>query len=469
MHSLRKKLTAFRTGVIMFALMAMIPFTAFADETDTFVSGTKVNGLSISGMTVDEARSYMEGFYNTSYKLTISTRGNKQEVIQGPEIGYQASFAQGLQGILDGQNAGGRASGPEVDNTHRLSMTAVYDTAALDARIQALNCVSGGGITATADAYISAYEEGKPFTIIPEVQGNNLDLTKTTEVIRQVVSTGGQEVNLEAAGCYVSIKATAADPALVELCSIMNQCREMEITYVFGAQTEVLGGAVICTWLTGSRDGEITVDRTLAGAYVQGLKDKFDTAGRARIFKTATGREVELTGAYGWSINHGAETDALIAMIRTGQTQSREPVYAAAAAGREAGDWGTTYVEIDLTGQHVYMIKDGQVVWDAPCVTGNVAKSYTTPPGIFSLAYKERDRVLRGKKMPDGKYEYESPVDYWMPFNGGIGLHDANWRSKFGGAIYQNSGSHGCINLPPAKVPALYEMVYKGMPVLCYN
>lgn len=102
-------------------------------------------------------------------------------------------------------------------------------------------------------------------------------------------------------------------------------------------------------------------------------------------------------------------------------------------------------------------------------MTGNVSKNYTTPPGLYSLTYKQRDRILRGQKKADGKYEYETPVLYWMPFNGGIGFHDANWRSKFGGAIYQTSGSHGCVNLPPAKAAALYDLVYTGIPVICYN
>ena len=132
-------------------------------------------------------------------------------------------------------------------------------------------------------------------------------------------------------------------------------------------------------------------------------------------------------------------------------------------------DWGNTYVEIDLTSQHVYMYQDGNLAWDAPCVTGNVSKNYTTPEGIYSLTYKQTDRILRGEKKADGTYEYESHVDYWMPFNGGIGLHDASWRSKFGGTIYQYGGSHGCINLPSAKAKTLSDMVYTGIPVICYN
>ena len=88
---------------------------------------------------------------------------------------------------------------------------------------------------------------------------------------------------------------------------------------------------------------------------------------------------------------------------------------------------------------------------------------------IRDRTYKEKDRILRGAKKADGTYEYESHVDYWMPFNGGIGFHDATWRSKFGGTIFQTSGSHGCINLPPEKASVLYDLIYKGMPVLCYQ
>ena len=81
----------------------------------------------------------------------------------------------------------------------------------------------------------------------------------------------------------------------------------------------------------------------------------------------------------------------------------------------------------------------------------------------------EKQVSCRTYFLADGTYEYESHVDYWMPFNGGIGFHDASWRSKFGGTIYQYSGSHGCINLPVDKAKLLYEKVYKGMPVLCHN
>lgn len=446
--------------------------TALADEADEtkFVQGTSVNGLGIGSLTVDEAAGRIGSFYSSEYKLTIKERGGKEEYINGPDIGFTVGLPDGfLQEILNQQNAGGRLSGPDVDNKHRIDMTNAFNADALTAKINELNCISGSSIVTTADAHVSAYQEGQPFTIIPEVRGNNVYPEKVAEAVRAAVTAGSSEVNLEESGCYYEVQITSDNAQLAELRDTMNRCREMSITYTFGENSEVLDAAAICSWITGTQDGVIMVNRDQALAYVQSLAAKYDTAGTTRTFRTATGRDVSVSGPYGWKIDQNAETDALIGMIRTGESQSREPQYASAAVDHTAQEWGNTYVEVDLTGQHVYMTKDGAVVWDAPCVTGNSAKNYDTPAGIYSLTYKERDRVLRGAKRADGSYEYESPVSYWMPFNGGIGLHDANWRGSFGGSIYKNNGSHGCVNLPPAKVKALYDMVYKGMPVICYH
>ena len=84
------------------------------------------------------------------------------------------------------------------------------------------------------------------------------------------------------------------------------------------------------------------------------------------------------------------------------------------------------------------------------------------------LKYKEKDTTLRGPKKEDGSYEWESPVTYWMPFNGNVGMHDATWRRAFGGTIYLTSGSHGCINLPLHMAASIYEYVSTGFPVVCY-
>lgn len=464
-----------KTGVCRTVLALSISLaavgTAMAEEGgDTvFVPGTSVNGLGIADLTVDEAAERIGSFYTKDYTLTIKERGGKQETITGEQIGFSVKLPDGfLQEKLNQQNAGGRVFGPDVDNKYKTDMVSSFQSERLEQSIQALDCITGNGATAAADARISDYAEGEAFTVIPEIRGNQVDPEKAAEAIRAAVHTGAMEVDLEALGCYIEPRIYSGDETLKALCDTMNQCREMEITYIIGEESQVLPAAEICSWITGASEGQIQVDREKAGAWIGNLAAQYDTAGKTRQFSTVSGRIAEVTGPYGWKIDQAAETDALIAMIRSGQSQTREPQYASTAAVRGEQDWGSIYAEVDLTGQHVYLVKDGAVIWDAPCVTGNISKKYDTPPGIFPLTYKQKDKVLRGAKRADGTYEYESPVSFWMPFNGGIGFHDANWRSSFGGEIYKTGGSHGCINLPPDRVPAFYEQVYKGMPVICY-
>ena len=137
-------------------------------------------------------------------------------------------------------------------------------------------------------------------------------------------------------------------------------------------------------------------------------------------------------------------------------------MYAKKGASYSGADYGNTYAEVNLTAQHLFFYQDGKKVLESDFVSGNVRKNHTTPPGIFGLSYKQKDAVLKGEG-------YASPVDFWMPFNGGIGFHDASWRSSFGGTIYKTNGSHGCINMPYARAKELYNLVYPNVPVICYN
>lgn len=120
------------------------------------------------------------------------------------------------------------------------------------------------------------------------------------------------------------------------------------------------------------------------------------------------------------------------------------------------------YVEVDLTNQQVYAYIGGNLIVSAPCVSGLAGTGRETPSGIYQIYYKQSPAVLRGEG-------YASPVSFWMPFNGGIGLHDASWRSSFGGNIYTYDGSHGCINLPYDAAKTIYENAYPGMMVICYR
>ena len=189
---------------------------------------------------------------------------------------------------------------------------------------------------------------------------------------------------------------------------------------------------------------------------------KYDTFGCTRTFTTYDGRQKTIKGGdYGWAIDQTTETEWLYNAILAGTTEVRQPAYAYSGLCRDTNDIGNTYVEIDLTNQRMVFYKDGQLLVDTPVVTGCVRKGYSTPTGCFALDAMRSPAVLKGPG-------YASPVTYWMPFSGGVGIHDASWRSQYGGQIYITNGSHGCVNLPPSKAGELYEYVEAGMPIVCY-
>ena len=122
---------------------------------------------------------------------------------------------------------------------------------------------------------------------------------------------------------------------------------------------------------------------------------------------------------------------------------------------------GKTYIEVDMGKQMLYYYVDGELNMDMPVVTGNVNRSRGTPTGIYPVYNKRYHTYLRG-------VDYVSYVNYWLGVNKGVGIHDANWRSKFGDEIYKSDGWHGCINCPYDSVEVLWDVVDIGTPVILY-
>ena len=326
---------------------------------------------------------------------------------------------------------------------------------------------------APQDAYVTFQET--EFVIVDEVQGTTIDENTMFEAVKTAVSESRPDVSAEEAGAYAAPSVTKDNPDLIAQRDMLNTYAKASITYTFGEQTELLDGSIIKDWFDYDENGNIIENedtfKANAKEYVKSLAAKYDTVGKERSFHS-TASDADITvkgGSYGWKINQKKEVAQLIEEIKAGTVTTREPIYSSTAVSREGNEIGNTYVEVDLGNQHMWFYKDGQLIVDSDFVSGNMSyKDRVTPSGVYSLYYKQRDKTLRGKKNPDGTYEYESPVKYWMPFNGGVGLHDASWRSNFGGNIYKTSGSHGCINLPRSKAQVLYENIEKDVPIVCF-
>ena len=461
-----KFLTAMAAAFMTTAAVSFSSMAAVDTDFHRFVVGTIINGVPVSGMTTADAEAYIEGYFNGGYTLEIEDTEGVREAITDTSIGYTVDVTGDLEASLKEENDGGRVSGPGVEHRYTVDAELKYDEAALRALLENMAFVKNA--SPTSDAYITPYEEGKAFSIVPEVQGTEIDMDKLMAAVKDALNSQTRLLKVENLDCYKTIQVTADNADLNQMCANLNRYKDINITYVFGDQQEILPGLEAVKWIDGVSGSTVQVNQQKVAEYVKYLADKYDTYGKPHTFTSTSGRQVSVNGDYGWQINQAEEAVALTRMVQNGTNQTREPAYSRTAASRTGNDFGTTYVEVDMGLQHIYMYENGTLIAEAPIVTGNVAKGWTTPEGLYTLYYKERDRVLRGPKRADGTYSYESPVSYWMPFNGGIGLHDASWRGKFGGEIYKNNGSHGCINIPPKTAAVIYEHVYKGIPILCF-
>lgn len=438
---------------------------------ECFLPGTVINEMDMSDKTVEQVKEeIMSGL--DGYVLTIRERDGNEETISGEAIGLHAEFDGSLEALLENQNPMDwwkREWNPAQDNGVDSSggiwieTMLAYDEELFSRAVKELDCMDEASMIPPEDARISEYQpETKSYEIIPAVQGTTLVLENVEQAVSEAVLSLSSEVDLEEKQCYTKPAVDTEDEGLVSLAAQMNQYVGAVVTHTFGSRQEVLDGDTIHQWIV--MDGATaSIDESQAAAYVKALAKTYDTAYQTKTLKTSYGKTVKITkGNYGWRMNQAAETAAILEIIRNGEQQTREPEYSQKAASHDGNDYGDTYVEINLTAQHLFFYKNGKLLVESDFVSGNESRGWATPSGAYPLTYKERNATLKGEG-------YATPVSYWMPFNGGIGMHDANWRSSFGGTIYKTNGSHGCINLPPAVAKTIYENISAGMPVLCYH
>ncbi len=449
---------------VLFVFLTGLLITGSVYCSSHFSKGTIINEIDASGLTMDELESRMR-----EYVLTVRERTGDgsyiTETITGDQIGVKVSDTDGLEEILDKQNIIKAISTyiKKEQQAYTVENLYAYEDSALMTAILKLQGFQDSFVVSPEDAHISEYDPENGYQIIPEVRGNVLNQTKTIQTVKDAVDALLPETDLEEAGCYEEPSVYADDAKLTERLAQMKRYTDLRIVYHFGQQEEVIDGSVLSRWLVVDEEtNKVSVSEDAIDDFVVMLRKKYDTIFRSREFRTSYGRTVTIEGGdYGWWMNYSEEQEQLKEMIRNGESGERIPVYYQTAAVYGSQDYGNTYIEINLTAQHLFLYVNGEKKMESEFVSGNASRGFDTPAGIYGITYKEQDAMLVGEN-------YETPVSYWMPFNGNIGLHDAIWRDSFGADIYKKSGSHGCVNMPYLKAKELYGEIAKGTPVICY-
>jgi lipoprotein-anchoring transpeptidase ErfK/SrfK len=130
---------------------------------------------------------------------------------------------------------------------------------------------------------------------------------------------------------------------------------------------------------------------------------------------------------------------------------------------------------ISLSEQVIRAYDHGQQVFWTYATTGR--PGLETDPGSFKVYWKVSPWTMHSPWPKGSPYWYpDSKVQMVMWFNGGDGIHDAYWRSRYGpgtnGPHYdptgEDTGTHGCVNVPYSNMVWLWNWTPTGTPVIVY-
>ena len=460
-------------GIVVLVLL-IVYLAGMLYYNDKFLNGTMVNGSDVGGMTLQKANDQLSKKVN-GQSLKLIFNDGQSEVLQSAQLGVSYNKDNSLNQLMKNQNKWAWFIGFFKNEKNTLTDLIQISDENLTNGIASMEHAKEENQIAPTDAYIQ-YKDGS-FSIIEETLGSKFNIEELVKNIKVALSEGKQQLDVTKANGYVKPHVYKDDQDLNNQLKAANEYCLSAITYTTPKGKEIaLDGSTLITWLSKQDDGSYTKDESVfkekLTAFVKELASQYNSIGARRTFTGKDGQSHTVSGGtYGFRVSTDSEVSALLKMINENKSENnRIPEHTGQLPSGENGGLGTTYLEINITKQHLWFVKDGSVVLESDFVSGKESDpTRLTPSGTYYIYNKERNRVLRGTKQPNGKYEYESPVSYWMPFNKGIGLHDASWRSTFGRDIYINSGSHGCINLPTGFAGSLYSQIYVNLPVVVYR
>ena len=458
---INKLLNADFTGnaITFLALLVLLYLAISIFFVNHFFFNTIINGVDVSLKPHAVAEKIIKSKVK-EYKLLIIERDGETEEIMGQEIAMKYNEKNSINNILQRKNSFTWIASLVKEQRYYIQDMFAYDGTLLESRIEALNCLNKAFIE---PRNVGFSYTGDTYELMEEVWGNRIIRDKLDRAVKMSILMGEAKLDLSEKSCYKNPKYTLSSDKVVKTQGLLNRYVATRITYKFGDKIEVLDGSLISQWLHVNEDLNISICKDSIKKYVLDLAKKYDTVGKTRKIKTSASKVVEVKGGlYGWKINNAAETNEIIRSIKRGEIVEKEPIYAQRALYREVDDIGSTYVEINITRQYLWFYKEGKLIAQGSIVSGNPNRGYATKTGTYMLNYKQKGSTLRG---PD----YEIRVEYWMPFYGNIGIHDASWRYSFGRKIYKRNGSHGCINAPLYLAKTIFDNIEDGTPIVCYE
>lgn len=454
--------------IIVFLITVYIGMSVY--YTGRFSLNTWINGFYCTGLTADEALSLIEtGDASPTVSVVLSDRSEHKLDMSG--VSYTYDYGTMVSDLLDSQNAFGWLSGLAKKNSYTVSPKLNITQSDLTDSFYALDFVTEE-MERTPDYILYySYSEGK-YCYTDNLTGR-LDYTSAAKDLYASVMEGNNVFYLDPAVYYIDYYPNEEQSYLIDLYNKIDAYQNCDLVYDMGAEKICFTSELVLGFLVFDdnypvvSNGKFKLDEEKINLWVDELCEKYDTLDKVREFTSTRGDIIELQpGNYGTLLDGDTEKAFLIQNLLSdkmhdGTEDVHIPEYLVSAFARGENDIGDTYIEADLTNQHIYYYVDGVIALNSPMVSGDIKTGNGTPEGCFYIENKEEGRYVLG-------YNYTSFANYWLPFSDDCGINDSNWRDEYGGDIYLTSGSHGSINVPFDFAESLYNLVEIGTPVVVY-
>ncbi|WP_305118107.1 L,D-transpeptidase [uncultured Adlercreutzia sp.] len=460
------------TVASLLGLVALVYLAGVFIFMGRFFPHTTIIGMDISGKTPEEVHQMLDGVLSD---YTFKVEGHGLDLtLSAKDMGMSLDSKSIADGLLSEMNPW--AWPYEVFQSHDDTddLVSTFEETKLAETIQAaVDAVNAKG-DAPKDASLAYDESVSAYKIIPEEEGNTLLADVVLDQVVKGTVNFAPKVKLT--------DAVLARPAITEDDPDLAAAREEANKYLEGTLELTMAGEVVAAVDTALLADHIKIGKNLkvtlnAEPIVEQIKDQVNnmaTTGAKRTYTRPDGKEYTVEGGdYGWITDSQATADKVQEALEAGKGGTIEIIMkqnAAQAPDENGRDFGNRFIDVDLKKQVARLYdEDGKVIWKSDIVSGLPKDGRDTPTGTYYIKTNDGASTLRGYK-PDGSKDYETKVDYWMPFkDNSVGFHDASWQPEFGGKRYKTNGSHGCINLPPDKAKELHELIKVGDPVVVHN
>lgn len=429
-----------------------------------FTYGTWINDVYCTGKTIGEVNSELVSRHETGI-IKVSSDYYEDEFIDLNDIDFKIDYFNSLKHIYDNQNPYlwflnlndvyvNKYFQPEISYDHDKLTEAVMNL-----------------------GLIKKYSPDNDY-VIKIIYGDNgyelintldvsLDINATLALLESKVIT---EENVEVPkDLFYYRDITPKEKEVLALWDDLSSFLETKIIYDMGNENIPVDAKVLSSFIILANgypqksEYGFLINEDLVKQFVDKLCESYFTYKQPRDYVTHDGVTKHINmSVYGTEIDKLYEENYLVNAIKEGLTEKHIPKYLHVGYARGLDDIGKEFIEVDLTNQKLYYVKNGVVLMDTDIVSGYPNADNATPEMLCYVYKKKEKAILVGEN-------YRSPVDYWMAIYKAIGLHDAKWQAKFGGDRYKRYGSHGCINMITKDAASLYEQIEVGIPVIVYK